>query len=162
MLLPPRSQAAAHIKGQESFWQSEKKTNSIVTRRKISAARSPIAGKDWREPVSTHEKIHTWPSPWSHYGQLHLRRPQSRNPPKITPQPHPSTGLTGTQNKFNSSQLRVIRPRLYKHRVLGKPETRKVVSSLELPVLGVVNTSQLTTRWPTEISCFFSIMSGFK
>lgn len=58
-----------------------------------------------------------------------MRRPQPSNPLKLTPQPHPSTGLIGTQKKFNSSQLRVIRPRLDMHRVLGKPDTRKVVKN---------------------------------
>lgn len=55
MVLPPKSQAAAHIKGQESFWQREKKANSIETHREISAARSSCRRKGLERTYS-----HTW------------------------------------------------------------------------------------------------------
>lgn len=58
-----------------------------------------------------------------------MRRPQPRNPPKLTPQPHPSTGPIGTQKKIGSSRLRVLRPKLDMRRVCGKLDTSKVVKN---------------------------------
>lgn len=142
MVLPPRIQAASHIKSQESFWQRRKKTNSIETPREISAAESSSPGRRLDRAYSNGE-AHAWPSP--------LRSPWLGTLVKVTvqehikvrksflsPQPYPPMGLTGTQNQTSSTQLKVIRPRFYLGRVVEVSHQRGVirmnVSTLAPPV----------------------------
>lgn len=122
IVLPPRIQAASHIKSQESFWQREKKTNFIETPREISAAESSSPRKRLDRAYSNGE-THAWPgpleSPW--LGTLVKTTAQELTKAKkssLSPQPLPPMGLTGTQNKTSSTQLRVTRPKLYLGRVV--------------------------------------------